>query len=131
MDLVRGLTDGVMADAVVVSPSLMAREDVRDGVALTRKGGTCVLTGMTSQLTQSVKINLQEFILMNKTLAGTIFGSCNPKADIARLAKLYESGQLLLDEMITRRYRLDEINDAYADLLNGEIVRGIIDFGVA
>ena len=90
----RGLTYGVMADAVVVSPSLMSREDVRDGVALTRKGGTCVLTGMTSQLTQSVKINLQDFILMNKTLAGTIFGSCNPKADIDRLAKLYQTGQL-------------------------------------
>jgi Zn-dependent alcohol dehydrogenase len=68
---------------------------------------------------------------MNKTLAGTIFGSCNMKSDIAQLAKLYQSGQLLLDEMITRRYRLDEINEAYADLLNGEIVRGIIDFEVA
>ena len=130
MDLVRGLTYGVMADAVVVSPSLMSREDVRDGVALTRKGGTCVLTGMTSQLTQSVKINLQEFILMNKTLAGTIFGSCNPKADITRLARLYETGQLQLDEMITRRYRLEEINQAYEDLRNGEIIRGIIDFGI-
>jgi NDMA-dependent alcohol dehydrogenase len=131
MDLVRGLTYGLMADAVVVSPSLVSREDVRDGVALTRKGGTCVLTGMTSQLTHSVKINLQEFILMNKTLAGTIFGSCNPKADIDRLARLYQTGQLMLDEMITKRYRLDDINDAYADLLNGEIVRGVIDFGVA
>ena len=68
---------------------------------------------------------------MNKTLAGTIFGSCNLKADIHRLAGLYQSGQLMLDEMITRRYRLDDINDAYADLLNGEIIRGIIDFGVA
>ena len=97
-----GLTYGLMADAVVVCPSLMSREDVRDGVALTRKGGTCVPTGMTSQLTQSVKINLQEFILMNKTLAGTIFGSCNPKADIDRLARLYQTGQLMLDEMITR-----------------------------
>jgi alcohol dehydrogenase len=37
----------------------------------------------------------------------------------------------MLDEMITKRYRLDDINDAYADLLNGEIVRGIIDFAVA
>jgi Zn-dependent alcohol dehydrogenase len=89
-----------------------------------------VLTGMTSQLTRSVNIDLQDFILMNKTLAGTIFGSCNPKADIARLARLYEAGQLQLDEMITRRYRLDDINDAYDDLLNGKIVRGIIDFGI-
>jgi NDMA-dependent alcohol dehydrogenase len=131
LDLVRGLTYGVMADAVVVSPSLITADDVRDALQLTRKGGTCVLTGMTSQLTRSVNIDLQDFILMNKTLAGTIFGSCNAKADIARLARLYQSGQLQLDEMITRRYRLDDINDAYADLLNGEIVRGVIDYGIA
>lgn len=130
-DLVRGLTYGVMADSVVVSPSLITADDVRDAVALTRKGGTCVLTGMTSQLTHSVNINLQDFILMNKTLAGTIFGSCNGKADISRLARLYQTGQLQLDEMITRRYRLDDINDAYADLLNGEIVRGVIDYGLS
>jgi NDMA-dependent alcohol dehydrogenase len=130
MDLVRDLTYGVMADAVVVSPSLMVAEDVRDAVRLTRKGGTCVLTGMTSQLTSSVKIDLQDFILSNKSLAGTVFGSCNPKADIFRLARLYQTGQLLLDEMITRRYRLEDINEAYDDLLNGKIVRGIIDFGI-
>lgn len=130
-DMVRDLTYGVMADAVVVSPSLITPGDVRDAVQLTRKGGTCVLTGMTSQLTRSVKIDLQDFILMNKTLAGTIFGSCNPRADIARLARLYETGQLQLDEMITRRYRLDEINDAYDDLRNGKIIRGVIDFGIS
>jgi Zn-dependent alcohol dehydrogenase len=44
------------------------------------------------------------------------------------LGTLYQSGQLQLDEMITKRYRLDDINDAYADLLNGEIIRGVIDF---
>jgi Zn-dependent alcohol dehydrogenase len=131
LDLVRGLTYGVMADAVVVSPSLITADDVRDAVQLTRKGGTCVLTGMTSQLTRSVNIDLQDFILMNKTLAGTIFGSCNPKADITRLARLYQTGQLQLDDMITRRYRLDDINQAYDDLRNGEIIRGIVDFGIA
>ena len=130
LDLVRDLTYGVMADAVVVSPSLIVAEDVRDAVRLTRKGGTCVLTGMTSQLTSSVKIDLQDFILSNKSLAGTVFGSCNPKADIFRLARLYQTGQLQLDEMITRRYRLDDVNDAYDDLRNGKIVRGIIDFGI-
>jgi alcohol dehydrogenase len=67
---------------------------------------------------------------MNKSLAGTVFGSCNPKADITRLARLYETGQLQLDEMITRRYRLDDVNEAYDDLRNGEIIRGIIDFGI-
>jgi NDMA-dependent alcohol dehydrogenase len=130
LDLVRDLTHGVMADAVVVSPSLITPDDVHDALNLTRKGGTCVLTGMTSQLTRKINLNLQDFILMNKTLAGTVFGSCNPRADIVRLARLYQTGQLLLDEMITKRYRLDDINDAYADLLNGEIIRGVIDFGI-
>jgi len=37
----------------------------------------------------------------------------------------------MLDEMITRRYRLDDINDAFDDLLRGELIRGVIDFGIA
>jgi NDMA-dependent alcohol dehydrogenase len=128
VDLVRDLTRGVMADGVVVAPSLISGDDVHAALKLTRKGGTCVLTGMTPQTTRSIKIALQEFILWNKNLVGTVFGSCNPKADIARFARLYRSGQLQLDEMITRRYRLDDINEGYADLLNGEIIRGVIDF---
>ena len=129
-DLVRDLTSGVMADSVVVSPSLITEADVQAALSLTRKGGTCVLTGMTRQTTSSIAINLQEFILWNKNLVGTVFGSCNPRVDIARFARLYETGQLQLDEMITRRYRLDDINDGYRDQLNGEIVRGIIDFSL-
>jgi NDMA-dependent alcohol dehydrogenase len=130
-ELVRDLTYGVMADSVVVAPSLISGDDLNSWLMLTRKGGTCVLTGMTSQTTRSAKIDLQNFILWNKNLVGTVFGSCNPKADIARLARLYQSGQLQLDEMITKRYRLDDINDAYADLRNGEIIRGVIDFSLS
>ena len=59
-----------------------------------------------------------------------MFGSCNPRADITRLARLYQTGQLQLDEMITKRYRLDDINNAYHDLLNGKLIRGVIDFGL-
>jgi NDMA-dependent alcohol dehydrogenase len=130
-ELVRELTHGVMADSVVVAPSLIDGGDIDAYLKLTRKGGTCVLTGMTAQTTRSAKIDLQNFILWNKNLVGTVFGSCNPKADIARLARLYQSGQLQLDEMITRRYRLDDINDAYADLLDGEIIRGVVDFSLS
>jgi Zn-dependent alcohol dehydrogenase len=42
----------------------------------------------------------------------------------------YRAGQILLDEMITKRYALDEINDAYADLTAGQLIRGVIDFGL-
>ena len=130
-DLVRELTRGVMADSVVVSPSEIGESDVLDALRLTRKGGTCVLTAMSAPGTRPLDFNLQDVVLMNKNLCGTVFGSCNPKADIPRLAGLYDSGLLQLDEMITKRYRLDDINDAYADLVQGELIRGVIDFGIA
>jgi Zn-dependent alcohol dehydrogenase len=113
-------------DTVVV----IGEADAGAALTLTRKGGTCVLTGLPAPTTHSIPVTLQEFILMNKTLCGTVFGSCNPKSDIPLLATLYESGQLLLDEMITKRYALDEINDAYADLAAGELIRGVIDFSL-
>ncbi|BBZ72814.1 hypothetical protein MPRS_39070 [Mycobacterium paraseoulense] len=128
LELVADLTRGVMADAVVVSPAMIGEADVATALALTRKGGTCVLTGLPSPATHSIAVALQDFILMNKTLCGTVFGSCNPKSDIPLLATLYQSGRLLLDEMITKRYRLDDINDAYADLAAGHLIRGVVDF---
>ena len=63
--------------------------------------------------------------------SGRSTSTCNPRSDIAMLAGLYQSGKLRLDEMVTKRYRLDEINDAYADLKNGELIRGVIDFGIS
>jgi NDMA-dependent alcohol dehydrogenase len=131
LDVVRDLTSGVMADSVVVSPSLIRSDDVQAALNLTRKGGTCVLTGMTRPTTQSIAVSLQEFILWNKNIVGTVYGSCNPRVDVPRFARLYEAGLLQLDEMITKRYRLDDINDGYRDLLNGEIIRGVIDFALS
>ncbi|WP_179469249.1 NDMA-dependent alcohol dehydrogenase [Mycolicibacterium vinylchloridicum] len=131
VDLVRDLTCGVMADCVVVAPSDITGDDVRDALALTRKGGTCVLTGMAPAGGLIVHLDVQDLVLMNKNLCGTVFGSCNPRAEIPLLASMYTAGQLRLDEMITRRYRLDDINTAFDDLLAGELVRGVIDFGIA
>ncbi|MCX2931146.1 Zn-dependent alcohol dehydrogenase [Mycobacterium sp. CVI_P3] len=129
--LVRELTRGVMADCVVVAPSDITGDDLRDALALTRKGGTCVLTGMAPAGPLPVQLDIQDLVLMNKTLCGTVFGSCNPRSEIPLLASMYTSGQLLLDEMITTRYRLDDINTAFDDLLGGALVRGVIDFGIA
>ena len=131
VDLVRDLTRGVMADCVVVAPSDITGDDVRDALALTRKGGTCVLTGMAPAGRLPVQLDIQDLVLMNKTLCGTVFGSCNPRSEIPLLARMYTAGQLQLDEMITRRYHLDDMNTAFDDLLRGELVRGVIDFGIA
>jgi len=76
------------------------------------------------------RVDPQDLMLMNKTLCGTVFGSCNPRTDIPLLATLYEAGRLHLDEMVTKCYQLDDINQAYEDLAGGELIRGIIDFGL-
>mgnify|MGYP001033878137 CR=1 FL=1 len=128
-EMVRDLTRGVMADAVVVSPAVVTDSDVEDALRLTRKAGTCVLTGMAVQGTRT-SIDPQDMMLMNKTLCGTVFGSCNPRTDIPLLATLYDAGRLQLDEMVTKRYQLDDVNQAYEDLAGGELIRGVIDFGL-
>jgi Zn-dependent alcohol dehydrogenase len=51
---------------------------------------------------------------------------CNPLYDIPALLRLYRDGQLKLDELITRRYSLDEINQGYQDLDDGKLIRGLI-----
>jgi len=53
-----------------------------------------MLTGMRSPVIGPINVNVQEFILMNKNLCGTVFGSGNPRSDIAMLAGLYQSGDL-------------------------------------
>jgi S-(hydroxymethyl)glutathione dehydrogenase/alcohol dehydrogenase len=64
--------------------------------------------------------------MYNKEIKGTIFGSLNPRADIPALLGLYREGQLKLDELITRRYTLDQINDGYQAMRDGQNIRGVI-----
>jgi Zn-dependent alcohol dehydrogenase len=57
---------------------------------------------------------------------GTIFGSANIRYDIPHLMKLYDQGQLDLDGMVTQTYKLEDINQGYADMLDGKIIRGVL-----
>lgn len=128
IELVRDLTRGVMADAVILSPSLVLPELPAAGLAMTRKGGTCVVTGMSPQTMTCMDVNMQDFTLMNKTLCGTVLGSMNPGSDVPILLEMYRSGRLMLDEMITNTYSLDRINDGYKDLREDRNIRGLIVF---
>ena len=51
-----------------------------------------------------------------------------PEAAYDRLLSLYQDGELKLDELVTRRYRLDQINDAIRDMRDGRNIRGVIEF---
>jgi S-(hydroxymethyl)glutathione dehydrogenase/alcohol dehydrogenase len=64
--------------------------------------------------------------MFNKEVKGTIFGSLNPRADIPKLLGMYRDGQLKLDELITKRYKLSQINEGYRAMRDGENIRGVI-----
>jgi S-(hydroxymethyl)glutathione dehydrogenase/alcohol dehydrogenase len=95
---------------------------------LTAKGGTCVLTAIGSLLDTNVTLNLAMLTLMQKTIKGTIFGGGNPQFDIPQLLSMYKAGKLNLDDMITRQYKLEQINDGYQDMLDGKNIRGVIRY---
>ena len=61
-------------------------------------------------------------------LKGALYGGMNPHASMPMLLSMYQNGQLKLDELVTRRYRLDQINDAIVDMREGRNIRGIIEF---
>jgi S-(hydroxymethyl)glutathione dehydrogenase/alcohol dehydrogenase len=126
--LVRELSWGAMADAVILTPGVMYGDLVAPAMSLVGKGGTCVVTAVAPVAQTEVSLSLFDLAMMNKDIKGTIFGSCNPRADIPRLLHLYRDGQLKLDELITRTYSLDQINDGYQDMRDGKNIRGVICF---
>ena len=97
-------------------------------LALTGKGGTCVVTGVAPQVQLEASVNLFDLAMMQKEIKGVIFGAANPRFDIPNLLALYRSGQLKLDELITRTYPLDQINQGYRDMLDGVNLRGVVTF---
>jgi alcohol dehydrogenase (nicotinoprotein) len=64
--------------------------------------------------------------LFEKRIHGALFGSSAPFDDIPRLLGLYKSGKVKLDELITTRYSLDQVNQGYEDMLAGRNIRGVI-----
>jgi Zn-dependent alcohol dehydrogenase len=91
------------------------------------KGGTAVSVGMPAA-TDTISVNARPFTSGERVLRGSLFGSARPREDFPRLIGLYRAGRLKLDEMITRRYTLDEAPQAFDDLASGKNARGVIVF---
>jgi S-(hydroxymethyl)glutathione dehydrogenase/alcohol dehydrogenase len=128
LPLVRELTLGVMADRVVITAGVVHADLVAPAMMLTRKGGSCVLTGLTPSSELLVPLMLSDMVLFHKQLKGTLYGGMNSRASTPMLLSMYQHGKLKLDELVTRRYRLEEINDAVADMRDGRNIRGVIEF---
>jgi NDMA-dependent alcohol dehydrogenase len=120
---IRALTHGRGADYVFEAIGIPAvQEQCLDAV---RPGGLVVLAGISAMGSGT---NLPGAIItrQEKTVTGTYYGSANPARDFPLYAELYQRGQLDLDRLVSRTYPLEQINEAYADMLAGATARGVI-----
>ncbi|WP_433598318.1 NDMA-dependent alcohol dehydrogenase [Nocardia sp. CA-135953] len=128
LDLVRELTRGVMADAVVMTVGVLNGDMLGPAEQLTAKGGKLVLAAVARYDDDRPLLPLSGFLLSAKSLIGVVFGLTNSAADINAMLDLYRAGILRLDEMVTRKYSLDDIATGYADMHAGKNLRGVIEF---
>ncbi|ANI42105.1 NDMA-dependent alcohol dehydrogenase [Mycolicibacterium vaccae] len=122
------ITQGRMASKTIITTGELKGEEIDNYLNITAKGGTCVVTAVANMANSDVTLNLSMLTLLQKNLQGTIFGGGNPHFDIPQLLSMYKAGRLNLDDMVTRQYKLEQINDGYRDMLEGKNIRGVIRY---
>jgi NDMA-dependent alcohol dehydrogenase len=127
-EIAKELTDGQGADSAIVTVGVTKPDHVAQAFSAIRKAGTCVVTGLGNKDDVGLPISIAELTLFQKRLQGAMFGASNPNWDILRQLQLYREGVLKLDELITKTYSLDEIQQGYQDMHDGKNIRGVIVF---
>jgi alcohol dehydrogenase (nicotinoprotein) len=125
-DYIREVTWGQMADKVVLTPDAVTEEMINASVEMTGKGGKVQVTAVGHFGQPNMTFRAGMLIGYHRQIRGALAGDSNLMYDIPKLLNLYKSGQLKLDELVTRKYGLDEINQAYQDLRDGKNIRGVI-----
>ena len=122
---VKALTNGRGADYVFVTVG--SGKAIDQGLAMMRQGGTLVLVGMPAY---GVKLTLEaaDFAGSEQHIMGSKMGSTRLRVDVPKLVALYKDGRLKLDELVTKEYPLEEINEAVAAVKRGEALRNVIVF---
>jgi len=100
---------------------------MRQAFDLTRRGGTCCIVGV-GRAEETFELSAFEMFFSEKTLVGSMYGGADVRTDFNRFLRLYKAGRLDLDGMISRRIRLDEVNDAMGSLGDADVIRQVIDF---
>jgi NDMA-dependent alcohol dehydrogenase len=124
--ILQQLTRGVMADKAIYTIGVAEGEHMAQVMSLISKGGRMVITAVGGMFNTDVKMNLFELTIYQKEVRGALFGGGSPRADVPKLLRMYQSGALKLDELITKTYTLDQINDGYQDMRDGKNIRGVI-----
>ena len=122
-DVLIDLTRGQLADTVICTVGEMDNDVVKAAVDMTGKAGTIVITGVGYY-----EMVLPGGILIgyHRRMQGSLFGGANPLYDIPMILSLWHEGHIKLNELITRTYTLDEINEGYQDLMDGKNIRGVV-----
>jgi alcohol dehydrogenase (nicotinoprotein) len=120
-------TWGIGADSAIITVSLVNPEVVQQAFAVIRRRGVVVVTALSTPGELTIQVPGIELTLYEKRIVGSLFGSGAPHLDILRMIDLWKGGHLQLEPLINRRYKLDDINQGYDDLLKGEVIRGIIE----
>jgi S-(hydroxymethyl)glutathione dehydrogenase / alcohol dehydrogenase len=119
---VKEMTNGEGADFAFESTAIPALGSAP--LALCRNGGTAV---QASGIEESIAFDMNLFE-WDKTYINPLYGQCVPERDFPLLLNYYKSGDLLLDEMVTRTYKLDDLAQAFEDMHAGINAKGVLDF---
>jgi len=125
LEAVKAVTQGRGADYVFVTVGVAAA--IEQGLGLLRRGGTLVVVGMPALgvMAQFEVVGLADDC---KRIVGSKMGGTRLKVDVPKLVELYQQGRLKLDELVTGRYPLEQINEAIASVKRGEALRNVIVF---
>jgi NDMA-dependent alcohol dehydrogenase len=126
-DFARSITNGQGADKAIVTVGVTTGQHVAQAFSAVRKAGVVVVTGL-GDITDAtgIPISVGELTLFAKEIKGAMFGDSNPHTDILKMLRLYQEGHLKLEEQVTQRYTLDEVNQGYEDMHAGKNIRGVI-----
>jgi S-(hydroxymethyl)glutathione dehydrogenase / alcohol dehydrogenase len=123
LEAVRELTNGEGVDfsfEAIGNPRAMTQ-----AFQAVRRGGVTTAVGIAA-LGSEMAVNAGELVYLEKTLRGSYYGSTRPQADMPRILQLYQAGKLPIDRLISRRYPLDRVNEAYDALIAGEVARSVL-----
>jgi S-(hydroxymethyl)glutathione dehydrogenase/alcohol dehydrogenase len=127
-DYAQAQTNGQGADSAIITTGVTTGEHIAQAFSSIRKAGTLVVAGFGNPTKVGVPIAGPELVLYQKRIQGAIFGMANPTSDIPRALQMYRDGSIKLDELISRRYTLDEVAQGYQDMHAGVNIRGIVTF---
>jgi NDMA-dependent alcohol dehydrogenase len=126
LEPIADMTAGTMAESAMVTVGTTDGKVLGDAISVVGKGGKVALTALAPMEPVEVNMPIFEIIAYEKRIIGCLFGHANPRSDIPKLLSMYRDGKLMLDELVTRTYTLEQINDGYEDMRTHRNIRGLV-----